>query len=40
VAIAQLRADLVEAKLSEKRINNILAVLSKPLHSTTRPNAT
>jgi integrase len=31
-AIAQLRADLVEAKLSEKRINNILAVLSKPLH--------
>ncbi len=31
-AIAQLRADLVEAELSEKRINNILAVLSKPLH--------
>src|ERR1041384_1640930 len=31
-AIAQLRADLVEAKLSEKRSNNILAVLSKPLH--------
>lgn len=31
-AIAQLRADLVEKKLSEKRINNILAVLSKPLH--------
>ncbi len=30
--IAQLRADLVELKLSEKRINNILAVLSKPLH--------
>jgi len=30
-AIAQLRADLVEAKLGEKRINNILAVLSKPL---------
>jgi integrase len=29
--IAQLRADLVEKKLSEKRINNILAVLSKPL---------
>jgi integrase len=31
-AIAQLRADLVEEELSEKRINNILAVLSKPLH--------
>jgi integrase len=31
-AIAQLRADLVEAELGEKRINNILAVLSKPLH--------
>jgi integrase len=31
-AISQLRADLVEAELSEKRINNILAVLSKPLH--------
>lgn len=31
-AIAQLRADLVEKELSEKRINNILAVLSKPLH--------
>src|ERR1041384_5081639 len=31
-AIARLRADLVEKKLSEKRINNILAVLSKPLH--------
>jgi integrase len=31
-AVAQLRADLVEKKLSEKRINNILAVLSKPLH--------
>ena len=31
-AIAQLRADLVEKKLSEKRTNNILAVLSKPLH--------
>jgi integrase len=31
-AIAQLRAHLVEAELSEKRINNILAVLSKPLH--------
>jgi integrase len=31
-AIAQLRADLVEQELSEKRINNILAVLSKPLH--------
>jgi integrase len=30
--IAQLRADLVEKELSEKRINNILAVLSKPLH--------
>jgi integrase len=30
--IAQLRADLVEAKLGEKRSNNILAVLSKPLH--------
>jgi integrase len=30
--IAQLRADLVEIPLSEKRINNILAVLSKPLH--------
>ena len=29
--IAQLRADLVEKNLSEKRINNILAVLSKPL---------
>ena len=31
-AIAQLRADLVEAELGEKRSNNILAVLSKPLH--------
>ena len=31
-AIAQLRADLVDAELSEKRSNNILAVLSKPLH--------
>ena len=31
-AIAQLRADLVGKELSEKRINNILAVLSKPLH--------
>jgi integrase len=31
-AIAQLRADLLDAELSEKRINNILAVLSKPLH--------
>jgi integrase len=30
-AIARLRADLVEAKLSQKRINNILAVVSKPL---------
>jgi integrase len=29
--IAQLRADLVECGLGEKRINNILAVLSKPL---------
>jgi integrase len=29
--IAQLRADLLDAELSEKRINNILAVLSKPL---------
>jgi hypothetical protein len=29
--VAQLRADLVEKRLSEKRINNILAVLSKPL---------
>src|SRR5262249_1826138 len=30
-AVAQLRADLLDAELSEKRINNILAVLSKPL---------
>jgi integrase len=29
--IAQLRAKLVKAKLSDKRVNNILAVLSKPL---------
>jgi len=29
--VAQFRADLVALKLSEKRINNILAVLSKPL---------
>ena len=29
--VAKLRADLVAAELSEKRINNILAVLSKPL---------
>lgn len=29
--VAQLRADLVALELSEKRINNILAVLSKPL---------
>jgi integrase len=29
--VAQLRADLIEEGLSEKRINNILAVLSKPL---------
>jgi integrase len=29
--IAQLRADLLDAELSEKRINNVLAVLSKPL---------
>jgi integrase len=29
--IAEFRASLVEKKLSEKRINNILAVLSKPL---------
>lgn len=36
--IAQLRADLVEKELSEKRINNILAVPSK--RSTTRPSAT
>jgi hypothetical protein len=27
----QLRADLIEEGLSEKRINNILAVLAKPL---------
>jgi integrase len=30
--IARFRAQLVEEKLSEKSINNILAVLSKPLH--------
>jgi integrase len=30
-AVASFRADLVEAKLSTKRINNILAVLSKSL---------
>jgi hypothetical protein len=29
--VAQLRAALLDAELSEKRINNILAVLSKPL---------
>jgi integrase len=29
--VAEFRASLVEKKLSEKRINNILAVLSKPL---------
>jgi integrase len=29
--VAQFRADLVAKKLSDKRINNILAVLSKPL---------
>ena len=29
--IARLRADLVNAELSEKRVNNILAVLSKEL---------
>jgi hypothetical protein len=29
--IAAFRASLVEKKLGEKRINNILAVLSKPL---------
>jgi len=29
--VAQLRADLIEEGLSEKRINSILAVLSKPL---------
>jgi integrase len=31
-AIARFRASLVKAGLGEKRINNILAVLSKPLH--------
>src|SRR6266542_6717141 len=30
--IAQFRAKLVKAELSEKTINNTLAVLSKPLH--------
>lgn len=29
--IAEFRATLVERKLGEKRINNILAVLSKPM---------
>jgi hypothetical protein len=29
--VARFRADLVAKKLGEKRINNILAVLSKPL---------
>lgn len=29
--VAAFRASLVEKKLSEKRINNILAVLSKPM---------
>jgi hypothetical protein len=30
--VAKLRAELVASELSEKRINNILAVLSKPLN--------
>jgi len=30
--VAQFRAELVEKKLSGKTINNILGVLSKPLH--------
>lgn len=29
--VARFRADLVAKKLSDKRINNILAVLSKPM---------